>query len=113
MLNVNDSIYLGTEDKAEITIGGDGMTPAEKKALEENTKARHTHDNKNILDGITQDRVDKWDSSEGGGPSIEIVDNLTTPDPNKALSANQGKVLKDYIDSSIESAILDSWEATV
>ena len=31
--------------------------------------------------------------------SVEVVDNLTTQDATKALSANQGKVLKDAIDA--------------
>lgn len=99
MLNVNDSIYLGTEDKAEIAIGGDGMTPSEKKALEENTKARHTHNNKDVLDGITAERVEKWDNGQGGGSSVEIVDNLISEDTDKALSANMGRELFNTIGS--------------
>lgn len=35
----------------------------------------------------------------GGGGSIEIVDNLTSTDGDKALSANQGKVLNDKIEA--------------
>ena len=34
-----------------------------------------------------------------GGRSIELVDNLESIDTLKALTANQGKILKDYIDS--------------
>ncbi len=33
----------------------------------------------------------------GGGSSLDIVDNLTTDDANKALSARQGKVLNEKI----------------
>ena len=35
----------------------------------------------------------------GGGSSVEVVDNLTSTDTEAALSANQGRVLKDLIDN--------------
>lgn len=35
--------------------------------------------------------------SGGGGEAVEVVDNLTTADASKALSANQGKLLNDKI----------------
>lgn len=43
----------------------------------------------------------KIDISNGDTPSLEgiIVDDLTTADPNKVLSANQGVVIKKYIDT--------------
>ena len=34
-----------------------------------------------------------------GGSSVELIDNLESIDTLKALTANQGKILKDYIDS--------------
>ena len=42
----------------------------------------------------------------GGGSveNIEIVDDLNTPDPNKALSANQGYILSKSIDSIIDKS---------
>ena len=58
---------------------------------------RHKHNNKDIIDKITQEDIDKWNNST----SVEIVDNLTTPDPNKALSANQGYLLSQSIDNII------------
>lgn len=36
---------------------------------------------------------------EGSNVNIEIVDNCTSSDTDKALSANQGRVLKDLIDN--------------
>lgn len=43
----------------------------------------------------------RLDFTNGETPSLEgmIVDNLTTPDSNKVLSANQGVIIKNYIDS--------------
>ena len=39
-----------------------------------------------------------------GGASVEIVNNLTSTATNKALSANQGRVLQGNIDSAMQSA---------
>lgn len=36
-------------------------------------------------------------SSSGSGAGVEVIDNLTSTDTNKALSANQGNVLNDKI----------------
>ena len=49
---------------------------------------------------ILQGKVDK----------TSIIDNLTTDDATKVLSANQGKVLKDLIDTTVGNIedILDS-----
>jgi hypothetical protein len=41
----------------------------------------------------------------GGGATVEIIDDLTHTDTDKALSANQGKVLKDYIDSAYQDLL--------
>jgi len=40
-------------------------------------------------------------ASVTGITTATIVDNLTSTDINKALSANQGKVLKDAIDAKV------------
>lgn len=38
----------------------------------------------------------EWvDAPQGGGSSVDIVDNLTTADPTKALSANMGRTLNE------------------
>lgn len=38
----------------------------------------------------------EWvDVPQGGGSSVDVVDNLTTADPTKVLSANMGKVLNE------------------
>lgn len=40
-----------------------------------------------------------FSGGSGGGSSINVIDNLTSTSATDALSANQGKVLKDLIDS--------------
>lgn len=49
--------------------------------------------------------VAAWGSGESGGgqgeqtPVINIIDNLTSTSTGAALSANQGRILKDLIDN--------------
>ena len=82
-------MYLGADDEAEIIIGGDGMTPAQKKALDENTKARHTHDNKDILDELSAKQIETWnnkvDKIEGKGLS---TNDYTNEDKEKLSELN-------------------------
>ncbi len=59
-----------------------------------------------ILKAIVSDSVDlntlkgdKGDPGKDGKDSVEIIDNLTSTDTNKALSANMGKVLNDKINN--------------
>lgn len=45
-----------------------------------NTEARHTHDNKTVLDGITADKVAAWDAGSGSGFSGDYEDLTNKPD---------------------------------
>lgn len=58
---------------------------------------------------VTIGGIKKWDALtgiiSGGGSDVEIVDNLTSDDPTKALSAKQGKVLKGQIDELSQSFV--------
>lgn len=40
-----------------------------------------------------------WKNVGGGGGNIEVIDNLTSSNKDKALSANQGRILLDKINS--------------
>ena len=42
----------------------------------------------------------------GGGASITVVDNLSSTSSTDALSANQGRVLKGYVDAKIQILLL-------
>lgn len=86
----------------------------------------HTHSNKTELDKIVEGDKAKWDAksdfsgnyndltekptklsqfqndiglSGGSGANVEIVNDLTTGGANKALSAEQGKVIKSSLDN--------------
>jgi len=52
------------------------------------------------VEAITNDiRVEVSIPTEGGGTSTLVIDNLTTASPLAALSANQGVVLKGFINN--------------
>lgn len=44
-----------------------------KSSVEENTNARHTHSNKDVLDGISTERVEKWDAGGNNDFIIKIT----------------------------------------
>ena len=53
----------------------------------------------------------EWDyvmtlSGGGGGGSITVIDNLTSSSSTDALSANQGRILKNLVDQKIDSSSL-------
>lgn len=56
-------ILIGTEEEPRIYLGTEAnFTDIDKKNIEENSKARHIHNNKEILDGITQENIDNWNN---------------------------------------------------
>lgn len=83
----------------------------------------HTHENKNILDGITQNDINRWNSGTGDGTGgyyelpvassetlggIKVGDNLSI-DENGVLSANasgSGSSLDAY---STEEQVIGTW----
>lgn len=72
-MNINGTVTKGRTIEGNI----DGVAEKVKKQIEENTLARHTHSNKEVLDEITADRVAKWDSNEsGGGSDSDLHTNL-------------------------------------
>lgn len=65
----------------------------EEDWLTEYLKDYHSHTNKELLDGITQDTIEKWNKE------IAIEDNLSSSHSDTALSSRQGKILKETIDA--------------
>ena len=70
-MNINGTVTKGRSLEGNI----DGVAETVKKQIQENTKARHTHPNKEVLDEITAERVAKWDSNEGGGENNSDLQN--------------------------------------
>lgn len=57
--------------------------------------------------GVAPSQVDKnGNITGGGGSSVTVVDNLNSTSSTDALSAKQGKVLKDIIDADKETDVV-------
>ena len=74
------------------------FTNAYKKNVDDNTQARHTHNNKQLLDSITQERVNKWDNETGGSGSV-TVDQTFDPESENAQS---GKAVAEALDTKVD-----------
>ena len=48
----------------------------------------------------------EYDLASSGGSDIDVIDNLTTEDSESALSANQGKVLNDKVETIKTQAVM-------
>ena len=77
-----------SKNKSNINLNLGGKAPfyiADKQNLDKNTSSRHTHENKEILDGITKEKVSAWDNKaeknfivNGIISSAENADGTTT-----------------------------------
>lgn len=47
-----------------------------------------------------KDENGQWQEIAIGGDSTEVIDSLDSEDTTAALSANQGRVLKEYVDNA-------------
>lgn len=55
----------GKTGEVELTAEEVGAVPSSKsEEIAANTAARHTHDNKGVLDGITEEKVSEWDTAK-------------------------------------------------
>ena len=60
--------------------------------------------------GVSPTEVDKNGHITGGGSSVTVVDNLTSTSSTDALSAKQGKVLKDLTDTKEDASKIGGFE---
>lgn len=67
-------IRNGNVAKGRVIEGNiNGITGVVREEINKNTLARHTHPNKDVLDGITEEKVTEWDNKSGGGVTPEQV----------------------------------------
>ena len=93
-------MYFEAEQGEGIVIGGEGeFTPTDKKNLDLNTKTRHTHENKTVLDGITGEQVNKWDGYE---KSKEDTSNKVTELSESSTNEEYptAKAVTEYVENS-------------
>lgn len=75
------------------------------KELDDRTKS--DVDGYNSIGEVGTKLKEHIENHPSGGSATPVVDNLTSTATNEALSANQGKVLKDLIDSSLAIGAVD------
>ena len=112
LLTIDDTYKtLTTTDNVFGTHGAkklyDELTTEIGKKANTNDLTTHTGDT-NIH--ITSSERTKWNKVDGKVDKTDIVDNLTSTDTNKPLSANQGKALND---SKVDKTELDKINANL
>ena len=63
-----------------------------------NKPPTHTHDNKDALDGITQDKIDDWDSKSGGivlPKNLKLLKDITLTEDVKTLDVTFDKPVNE------------------
>lgn len=59
---MDNAISFRIEEEPRIGFGEENeFTPQDKINIKKNSEARHTHENKAVLDDITEEKVNKWD----------------------------------------------------
>lgn len=87
---VNDSLNNTNNLVAELTTRLNALADSDDTTLDQLSEiVTYIKSNKSLLDSITTSKISV----------SNIIDNLTSTDTNKPLSAKQGKVLKDLIDA--------------
>lgn len=87
-----DKVFKTGSDTAYKVLSDNNYTDQEKLDLDKNTKARHTHGNKNLLDGLTQDDIDNWN-----GGNVLTKDNKTPYEPREMYNP----ATKKYVDDTV------------
>lgn len=70
-----------TFEYSEMSLGGgSGLTDEQAVAIAANTAARHTHDNKTVLDDITSEKIAEWDGKQPAGDYLTSETDPTVPE---------------------------------
>lgn len=105
-VEVVDNLTTNDGTKALSAKQGKVLNDTKQNNIWHGTTAEYTAQASSIPDGTIVDITDDEESVS----QIEIVDNLTTQDATKALSANQGYVLKGLIDSKSDVFLITMTE---
>ena len=116
MFSVENSLTSNSSTNALSVAQGkkiDDKVTSLNTTVEELVGAKHTHSNKADLDKITNAKITSWDNKAEESHKhtkaditdmFNVVNSLTSTSTTDALSANQGKLLKDRIDTLEQSA---------
>lgn len=72
------------------------------KVINENTAARHSHDNKTVLDGITAEKVTKWDSSPDIATIQSYIDEKAAALQSKSITDGGGHFTTDTVEGALQ-----------
>ena len=104
------SINIGGNSSNSINIGIErSFTRTDKQNLDKNTEARHTHPNKDVLDGITAENVEQWNGAAGSNELADHKDADILDHPDGSVTTEKladGAVTSDKLADSY--APLDS-----
>lgn len=96
-IEIDLSNYVEKEDGKGLSE--ENFTSVLKKQIEDTDKDRHTHENKEILDNITQEKIEEWDSNTGGSAlSASITDDVLILEQTSDIPNNEkaNYLKKDY-----------------
>ncbi len=83
------------------TNGAAASTPGLVKEIAANTKARHTHANKTVLDSITEGKVDIWDAKASRATATAGADGLMSAADKRKLDTVEAGAAKTIIDDAM------------
>lgn len=98
------NIQLASKFNAKVDkVEGKGLSTndyddTEKAAVAANTSARHTHDNKAVLDGITSAKVANWDAAQANVLEGVQVDGADLAIANKKVNIDLATPLSKKVD---------------
>lgn len=98
-----DMVVISVSDDHKVTATiTDGSITLAKLATDVQTAIgkAHSHDNKTVLDGITEDKVNAWDAAEQNakGYADGLADNYDASGAAAAVQGETDKTVKDVVD---------------
>ncbi len=86
------------------TNGSVGSTPGLVSEIAANTKARHTHENKGVLDGITAGRTAAWDAKADKAAATAAAPGLMSKADKAKLDGIAAGATKVTVDSAVSAS---------
>lgn len=87
-----DKAYRTDSESEYKVLSDNNYSDGEKEKVSKNTDARHGHENKTLLDGLTQEDIDNWN-----GKNVLTKDNQTEYDPTDPYHP----ATKKYVDEKV------------
>ena len=87
-------------------LSSNDFTTEYKNKVDANAEAKHTHENKAIIDNITSGKVSEWDGkSDFSGSYNDLTNKPTIPTDNKNLTNGAGYQTSEQVQQAINTAL--------